>query len=44
MPFLSHSPMEPMNFTADVRKDSCLLYGPTQFQQMAEGVAARCSA
>ena len=41
MPFLSHSPMEPMNFTADVRKDSCLLYGPTQFQQMAEGVAAQ---
>ncbi len=41
MPFLSHSPMEPMNFTADVRSDSCLLYGPTQFQQMAEGVAAQ---
>ncbi len=41
MPFLSHSPMEPMNFTADVRKDSCLLVGPTQFQQMAEGVAAQ---
>ena len=41
MPFLSHSPMEPMNFTADVKKDSCLLYGPTQFQQMAEGVAAQ---
>ena len=41
MPFLSHSPMEPMNFTADVKADSCLLYGPTQFQQMAEGVAAQ---
>ena len=41
MPFLSHSPMEPMNFTADVRPDSCLLVGPTQFQQMAEGVAAQ---
>ena len=41
MPFLSHSPMEPMNFTADVSADSCLLYGPTQFQQMAEGVAAQ---
>ena len=41
MPFLSHSPMEPMNFTADVRSDSCLLVGPTQFQQMAEGVAAQ---
>jgi isoquinoline 1-oxidoreductase beta subunit len=33
--------MEPMNFTADVRPDSCLVYGPTQFQQMAAGVAAQ---
>lgn len=40
VPFLSHSPMEPMNFTADVRKDSCLIIGPTQFQQAAGGVAA----
>jgi isoquinoline 1-oxidoreductase beta subunit len=40
VPFLSHSPMEPMNFTADVRSDSCLLIGPTQFQQAAGGVAA----
>jgi isoquinoline 1-oxidoreductase beta subunit len=39
LPFLSHAPMEPMNFTADVRKDSCLLIGPTQFQQAAEGTA-----
>jgi isoquinoline 1-oxidoreductase beta subunit len=40
LPFLSHSPMEPMNFTADVRKDSVLIYGPTQFQQLAVGMAA----
>ena len=40
LPFLSHSPMEPMNFTADVKKDSVLLYGPTQFQQLAVGLAA----
>ena len=40
LPFLSHTPMEPMNFTADVRKDSVLLYGPTQFQQLAVGLAA----
>ncbi len=40
LPFLSHAPLEPMNFTADVRKDSCLLYGPTQFQQAAVGTAA----
>jgi isoquinoline 1-oxidoreductase subunit beta len=41
LPFLAHAPMEPMNFTADVRPDSCLVYGPTQFQQMAAGVAAQ---
>ena len=40
MPFLSHSPMEPMNFTADVRKDSALLVGSIQFQQAALGIAA----
>jgi isoquinoline 1-oxidoreductase beta subunit len=43
LPFLAHAAMEPMNFTADVRKDSCLVYGPTQFQQMAAGVAAQAS-
>jgi isoquinoline 1-oxidoreductase beta subunit len=43
LPFLAHAPMEPMNFTADVQKDSCLVYGPTQFQQMAAGVAAQAS-
>jgi len=40
LPFLSHSPLEPMNFTADVRKDSALLIGSIQFQQMALGMAA----
>ena len=40
LPFLSHAPLEPMNFTADVRKDSALLVGPIQFQQLAEGMAA----
>ena len=39
LPFLSHSPMEPMNFTADVRKDSCLLMGPLQFHDGAQGTA-----
>lgn len=29
-PFLSHSPMEPMNFFADVRADGVELIGPTQ--------------
>ena len=41
MPFLSHSPLEPMNFTADVRKDSALLIGSIQFQQMAMGMASQ---
>jgi len=43
LPFLAHAAMEPMNFTADVRQDSCLIYGPTQFQQLAVGVAAKAS-
>ncbi len=29
-PFISHSPMEPMNFFADVRPDGVELVGPTQ--------------
>ena len=40
LPFLSHAPMEPMNFTADVRPDAVLIYGPTQFQQLAAAMAA----
>jgi isoquinoline 1-oxidoreductase beta subunit len=40
LPFMSHSPLEPMNFTADVRKDSALLIGSIQFQQMALGMAS----
>jgi isoquinoline 1-oxidoreductase subunit beta len=40
MPFTAHVTMEPMNFTADVRADSCLLVGPTQFQQLAQGMVA----
>ena len=39
LPFLAHATMEPMNFTADVRKDGCDIYGPTQFPQLAEGMA-----
>ena len=41
LPFLSHSPLEPMNFTADVRSDSALLIGSIQFQQLALGVASQ---
>jgi isoquinoline 1-oxidoreductase beta subunit len=40
LPFLSHSPMEPMNYTADVKPNSVLLYGPCQFPQLAVGLTA----
>jgi isoquinoline 1-oxidoreductase beta subunit len=37
---LAHAAMEPMNFTADVRDGKCVLIGPTQFQQGAQGAVA----
>ena len=41
-PFLAHSPMEPMNFFADVKDDSALLRGPVQSPEfMEKTVAAR---
>ncbi len=40
LPFTAHATMEPMNFIADVKADSCMLIGPTQFQQMAQGMVA----
>lgn len=39
-PLQSHSPLEPMNFTADVRGGKVHLIGPTQFQQGAQGAVA----
>ena len=39
-PYTAHATMEPMNFIADVRADSVLLVGPTQFQQLAQGMVA----
>jgi isoquinoline 1-oxidoreductase beta subunit len=38
-PFLSHSPMEPMNCTAQVRADSCEVWAPTQIQTAAQQTA-----
>jgi isoquinoline 1-oxidoreductase beta subunit len=39
-PFLPHSPMEPMNFFADVKEDSVELIGPTQVPgNVVSGVA-----
>src|SRR5207245_5129475 len=43
LPFLAHATMEPMNFTADVKPGRCDLYGPTQFQQLAQGLAAQAA-
>ena len=39
-PLQSHSPMEPMNFTAHVSGGKALLVGPTQFQQGVQGGVA----
>ncbi|HWA11750.1 MAG TPA: molybdopterin cofactor-binding domain-containing protein [Burkholderiales bacterium] len=40
LPFLSHSPMEPMNTVADVRADKAIIITPTQFQQLVPHVVA----
>ncbi|HEY4083129.1 MAG TPA: molybdopterin cofactor-binding domain-containing protein [Burkholderiaceae bacterium] len=37
LPLVGHATLEPMNFTAHVANGKCLLIGPTQFQQGAEG-------
>jgi len=39
-PFLSHSPMEPMNFFADVRPDGVELVGPSQTPDRARNAVA----
>jgi len=38
---LSHSPMEPMNYTADVRPDGARLVGPTQWPDALQGAIAK---
>jgi isoquinoline 1-oxidoreductase beta subunit len=40
LPLLAHSPLEPMNFSADASGGKCLLVGPTQFQQGAQAAVA----
>ena len=40
LPFLSHSPMEMQNTTADVRADKAIIITPTQFQQLVPHVVA----
>ncbi len=41
VPFLAHATMEPMNCTADVRADSCDVWGSMQMQTLAHGAAAQ---
>jgi isoquinoline 1-oxidoreductase beta subunit len=40
-PFLSHAPLEPMNFFAHVREDGVELVGPTQTPEMARTEVAK---
>lgn len=40
-PFLSHAPMEPMNFYAHVRPDGVELIGPSQTPDMARNAVAK---
>jgi len=39
-PYLAHATMEPMNCTADVRRDRCEIWVPTQNPQGTQSVAA----
>ena len=41
IPFLAHVPMEPVNFTADVRADRVELWGPTQDPGDAQDTVAQ---
>ena len=41
VPYLAHATMEPMNCTADVRRDRCEIWAPTQNPQGAQSTAAR---
>ncbi len=40
LPLQAHAPLEPQNFTASYKDGKCLLVGPTQFQQGAQGAVA----
>ncbi len=40
-PFQAHAPIEPMNCTADVRKDRCEIWAPTQCPEVAQQEAAK---
>lgn len=40
-PYLAHATMEPVNCTANVQKDRCEIWAPTQNPQGTQGTAAR---
>jgi isoquinoline 1-oxidoreductase beta subunit len=41
LPFLSHSPMEPLNFTVHVTPGACEMWGGSQVQATAQNAAAK---
>ncbi|HEY2836441.1 MAG TPA: molybdopterin cofactor-binding domain-containing protein [Rhizomicrobium sp.] len=41
LPFLSHSPMEPLNFTVHVTPGACEMWGGSQVQATAQAAAAK---
>jgi isoquinoline 1-oxidoreductase beta subunit len=41
LPYVSHSPMEPMDCLADVRSDRCEVWVPSQTPQDAQNIASR---
>ncbi len=40
-PYLSHSPLEPMNATVSVTESSCEIHAPVQFPSLAGAIAAK---
>jgi isoquinoline 1-oxidoreductase beta subunit len=40
VPYIAHSPLEPMNCTAHAREDRCEIWAPTQAPQWAHGAVA----
>lgn len=41
VPYLAHAPMEPLNCTVKIDKDSCEIWTGTQFQTLDQGAAAK---
>ena len=41
VPYLAHAPMEPLNCTVKIEKDSCEIWTGTQFQTVDQGAAAQ---